>query len=379
MESLSEERRIGTALWEELRGMLLFSSLSHALLLGLLGLFLYHYSWVKLQRNPDKYPVYWVNLVNFLESPLKGQPKPLPHLSGLKEERRETGLLPFLKPIFKPTTFRKAKDLAVIPEEPVNPPALSKKVAYPTRLKPDQAVRRGNDTITGQLLYPPSPKKTIARRAMTELNPGRKQPTPPTLSTGIGLIPSVRIESLRKATLAQDRRYMDIPESLQVKSYQGKGMSKGGLQQLAGLLIAENLGGPAEISPPVVPPAPDPGPFSRGREGIDPSLIKGGFTSLNTQDPALIPYISQIKERLLSFWRYPMEAKPGLRGTVQLAFTVERDGSVSRIELLKTSGDPVLDKGAMQALSRASPFSPLPQEVKVTNLAIAGTFGYNME
>lgn len=379
MESLIEERRIRPGLWQELKGMLLISSFSHALILGLLAIALYHYNWARLERDPGNYPVHLVNLVNFSEAPLISYPKPFPNLPGLREVRRENGLHPLLNPNFKATAFRKAKYLAVISEEPVNPPAISNRVAYPTPLKPAKGRKLTQTIITGQILYPPSPKKIIARRAMSGLNPGKEQPIPPSLTPNTSLILRVRIKSLGKETLALGKRHMDVPESLQFKSYQTRGMNKGRHQRLAGLLMAETLS-PAQISHPDIPPAPAPNPFTQGRGGSDPFLIKGGgFTSLNTKDPTLLPYISQVRERVLGFWRYPMEANSGIRGTVQLAFTVERDGSVSRIKLLKSSGYPLLDNGAMQALSRASPFSPLPQESKVINLSIAGTFKYNME
>lgn len=369
---------MGPGLWEELRGMLLFSSLSHALFLGLLGLVLYHNNWPSLERDSEKYPVYSVNLVNFLESSLTNQPKLLSNLSGLNEERRVIDATSFLKPIFKPTGFRKAKDLAVISEEPVRPPDISKRVAYPTLQKPAKGGKPRKDVISDYLLYPPDPTKTIARRPMTGLNTGKEQPITPILSSSASLTPRTRIESLGKATLAPGKGHMEIPESLQGKSFQTRSMSKGRIQELASLLEAEALS-PAQISHPAIPLDPALTSFSQGRGGIDPSLIKGGFTSLNTHDPKLGPYITRVKDRVLSFWRYPMEAEPGLKGEVKLAFTVERDGSVSRIELLKSSGYPLLDNGAIQALSRASPFSPLPQEIKINNLSVAGAFKYNME
>lgn len=372
---------MGPGLWEELRGMLFFSVLTHALILGLLGIFLYHYSLVKLPWTQKEYPVYSVNLVNFTGAFLTTQPGLTSGLSGLSENPRVSSFLPVLKPIFKKpssTSIGRTKGLPVISGEPVKPPAVSKRITYPTLLTPAKGGKARRDIIASHLLSSPNLTKPIARTAVNGLDVGEDQPVIPTQTLSTNMIPKVGIEPLERAPLALGKQHINLPEFLQVKAYTTPERNPRLRQRSASLLITEALS-PPEIYHPIVPSAPAPTPFAPGGMGNDPSFMKGGFTSLNTQDPNLIPYVSQIKERVLDLWRYPMEAKSGLRGTVQLAFTVERDGSVSRIELLKSSGYPVLDKGAIQALSRASPFSPLPQEIKVTSLSIAGTFNYNME
>jgi TonB family protein len=377
METINDERIILPGLFKELRGMLFISTFSHVLIISMLGLAIYHYSWARQDKDSARYAVYSVKLVDFLEPAIMSQPQPLPALLGLIGVGKGDGLPTPLKPNFRPANSRRASSLAIISEELANPPAINKKVAYPTRLRRTKG-GKPKKNISSPILINPNPMKIIARLPTTDLKPGREQPIRPTLIPSTNLIASPKIKPLGKPILALNKSRPEIPASFRVESYPIQSNKKEQTQQLASLFVAEAQS-PTQIIRPAVPPAPNPSPFAQQGEGTNPSLIKGGFTSLNSKDPNLIPYISQIKKRVLGFWRYPLEAEPGLRGTVQLAFTVERDGSVSRIELLKSSGSPLLDNGAMRALSRASPFGPLPQEIKVVNLSIAGTFNYNVE
>lgn len=104
------------------------------------------------------------------------------------------------------------------------------------------------------------------------------------------------------------------------------------------------------------------------------------YVSLDTDDPKFKDYIEKIKRRILSVWRYPHDARPGLTGRVSLEFSIERDGSVSKIYVLSSSGHNPLDEGAINAINRASPFPPVPSSLLVGNkrrLAIDGHFKYN--
>jgi len=110
---------------------------------------------------------------------------------------------------------------------------------------------------------------------------------------------------------------------------------------------------------------------------INTPLIGRKYIPLDSKDPDLAPYLAYIKERILQFWRYPEEAQPALKGQIDLAFTVERDGNVSEIKLVTSSQYKVLDKGVLSAIERAAPFKPIPLEIKEKRLPLLGTFIYN--
>lgn len=104
------------------------------------------------------------------------------------------------------------------------------------------------------------------------------------------------------------------------------------------------------------------------------------YISLDSDEPQFKDYLEKIRRRIMSVWHYPGDVKPGLRGSVSLGFLVEIDGSVSNVYILSSSGYTPLDKGAVNAVHKASPFPPVPSSLLVGNkrrLAIDGHFKYN--
>jgi protein TonB len=62
--------------------------------------------------------------------------------------------------------------------------------------------------------------------------------------------------------------------------------------------------------------------------------------------------------------KYPHEArKSGDEGVAAVSFTLDRSGKVISSHLDKSSGSDLLDKEAIEVLSRASPFPPPPSDV----------------
>lgn len=98
---------------------------------------------------------------------------------------------------------------------------------------------------------------------------------------------------------------------------------------------------------------------------------------LNSDDPRFKEYLDAVKRRILEIWRYPDDAEPGLRGKVSLEFSIERDGSVSRVNIVTPSGHNTLDRGATEAMHLASPFPPFPPDFNTNRLNVVGGFRYN--
>ena len=65
-----------------------------------------------------------------------------------------------------------------------------------------------------------------------------------------------------------------------------------------------------------------------------------------------------------------------LAGKLKLRFVLREDGSLSRMELLDSSGYRILDDEAMAAVTKAAPFNPFPPGFKQKLLRIDGTFIY---
>lgn len=72
-------------------------------------------------------------------------------------------------------------------------------------------------------------------------------------------------------------------------------------------------------------------------------------------------YPGKIASKLRRALRYPREAKrQGIRGDVVVSFVVAGIGGVGNIRIAKSSGFPVLDEAAKDAVRRAAPFPPIP-------------------
>jgi protein TonB len=138
----------------------------------------------------------------------------------------------------------------------------------------------------------------------------------------------------------------------------------------------------ARLGGEVGPDTPQPVSFGDVKEfgpvGSAPAEFQDEITvPLNSDDPRFKEYLAAVKRRILEVWRYPDDAEPGLRGKVNVEFSIERDGSVSRVKIIAASGYVVLDRGAKDAMRRASPFPPLPGEFKTNRLNVVGGFRYN--
>jgi TonB family protein len=93
------------------------------------------------------------------------------------------------------------------------------------------------------------------------------------------------------------------------------------------------------------------------------------------QNTDISSYLKQLQQRVKQQWL------PGLsqssRRTV-LNFTVSRSGQVSNLQIAQTSGFSVTDQGALNAIQRAAPFTPLPTGYTKKYIQIQFTFDINV-
>jgi protein TonB len=83
-------------------------------------------------------------------------------------------------------------------------------------------------------------------------------------------------------------------------------------------------------------------------------------TDQNGNGAAVTKYPGHVLAKLRRALRYPS----GGRGTgeVSVQFTVTAAGGVSGVRVVRSSGNPVFDKAAMETVRRAAPFPPIPPE-----------------
>jgi|GEM_PF-3579111 TonB family protein len=103
------------------------------------------------------------------------------------------------------------------------------------------------------------------------------------------------------------------------------------------------------------------------------------YVSMDSDDPKFKDYLEKVRRRIFATWRYPENERLGLSGRVSLEFSVEIDGTVSRVSIISSSGHSSLDGGASGAVERAAPFPPVPPSLlgNKRRLAIGGRFRYN--
>jgi len=87
-------------------------------------------------------------------------------------------------------------------------------------------------------------------------------------------------------------------------------------------------------------------------------------------------WINHFKNEVYRNWIVPQAALLGFRGHVDLEFTVERDGTLTDLKMLKSSGTPALDRAAANALM-GSRLLPLPRDFGPPRITMQVTFFYN--
>lgn len=87
-------------------------------------------------------------------------------------------------------------------------------------------------------------------------------------------------------------------------------------------------------------------------------------------------WINHFKNEVYRNWIVPQPALLGFRGHVDLEFTVERDGRLTNLRMLKGSGTAALDRAAENALL-GSRLMPLPADFGPPRVSMQVSFFYN--
>jgi periplasmic protein TonB len=100
-----------------------------------------------------------------------------------------------------------------------------------------------------------------------------------------------------------------------------------------------------------------------GRAEDGSAQSAGKRTNTAAGNAAVSNYPGKVVSKLRRSLRYPAEARrKRLRGEAHVQFTVTRDGGVSGVRVVRSSGSPVLDQAALDTVRRAAPFPAIPGE-----------------
>jgi TonB family protein len=110
----------------------------------------------------------------------------------------------------------------------------------------------------------------------------------------------------------------------------------------------------------------------------DGGRVDAGGLSFDTQWYDWGPYAKAMLAKIRRHWRIPEIAQLGVQGIVKIRFFIERDGTVTGLQIIDESGKPPMDFAARDAISVSSPFEPLPAELLgVEREGVTITFLYN--
>ena len=112
-------------------------------------------------------------------------------------------------------------------------------------------------------------------------------------------------------------------------------------------------------------------------EPIDKTIAEGDRVDMNTTNFRYLSYFTGLRKQIEMVWVYPSEAvRRGLQGAVQLEMIIEKDGRVSHVRIVHSSGYVTLDENMVKTIKLASPFAPLPKTWGKERLIVTGSFHY---
>ncbi len=116
------------------------------------------------------------------------------------------------------------------------------------------------------------------------------------------------------------------------------------------------------------------GSESPGTEGEKEKPI-----TFDTREYRFAGYMTKLKDKIESIWVYPPEAaQRGIYGDLKIQFTINKDGSLGEVRLVRTSGYKMLDDAAIRALRDGQPYWPLPDSWHMKTYTILGHFVYSL-
>lgn len=86
-------------------------------------------------------------------------------------------------------------------------------------------------------------------------------------------------------------------------------------------------------------------------------------------------YLRQVKRKIEKGW--VLGADIG-EGDLIVVFSLERSGKLSRLKLLRSSGNARLDASALSAVRAAGPFAPMPPGMDLARLHVRASFCYRL-
>ncbi len=83
-------------------------------------------------------------------------------------------------------------------------------------------------------------------------------------------------------------------------------------------------------------------------------------------------YLNALRDAIIANIIYPGAAK-GMKGVAKYGIEMNRNGFMLRVELVRSSGYPALDRAGMDAIQNTMPFQPVPMRIQGNHVFILAT------
>lgn len=90
------------------------------------------------------------------------------------------------------------------------------------------------------------------------------------------------------------------------------------------------------------------------------------FIGARTQEYRFAQYVEDWRHKIerVGTLNYPEAARGRLYGSLLLVVAIRPDGSLERVEIQRSSGEPILDEAAKRIVELAAPFAPFPHDIR---------------
>ena len=118
-----------------------------------------------------------------------------------------------------------------------------------------------------------------------------------------------------------------------------------------------------------------------GNGGGEKGYAESGPLSFETQWYNWGEYAASMVSKIRVNWynNMPQLIRTGMKGSVTIRFTIQRDGRVTDLSIVESSAIPPYDFAAKKAIDLASPLNPLPSDFPNASERVTCIFYYNLE
>lgn len=95
------------------------------------------------------------------------------------------------------------------------------------------------------------------------------------------------------------------------------------------------------------------------------------YANLDAVQDDLAPYFAEIRRRVKRNWQ---PSSPGEEQLTVLSFAIQRNGQITGLRIIETSGNQKVDLDALEAVQNSAPFAPLPASFTRDRLDIQFNF-----